>query len=171
MPEELIELQTTLEVEKKKYQDLLEYLSGKLAPCVVDEGMIKGKIEALLEVEEKLRIAEKKLVSEEEKHKLEASELTEKVIALEKRIEGQQKDLERETDQNKNLLNDLQKIQETLKHIQEKRSMNSLFKNLIERGTYEQSYSGNRWPQNVYHRYCDGLIRRIRSLFTIHNTR
>ena len=87
---DVVEQKTIAEDWKKRYERFLEDLAQMLPPCIVDESAIKGQIQALLAVEEKLRVKESELKKERESHEQEIKRLKEEIDILQEGIRRNQ---------------------------------------------------------------------------------
>ena len=90
-----VESNTQSELRKKEIQKFIEDLAKRLAlPAASDQTDILSGVDRLLEVEEQLRIANKKIVQEEKEYSLEKTDMLQKIDELRIELQQQQKENE-----------------------------------------------------------------------------
>lgn len=126
-----VEAYAQSELRKKELQNFIESLAKRLTlPASSDQTDILAGVDRLIEVEEQLRVANKKITQEEKKHEIEKSEMQKEIDSL--KAEIAQEKIERDATEKK-LLGRIESLENRLTGNESAVDATNAFKTFIEK--------------------------------------
>ena len=129
-----VEASAQIELRKKELAKFKEDLAKILyLPAASDAADIEGAVRRLLEVEDQLKDANKKIVQEEKKHALEKDELQKEVNDLKAALAKQEAVLAKQAETNQKLLGRVEDLEKKLNQQQESADITTRWKTFINK--------------------------------------